>query len=156
MRRLLGVLLLVPFLSGLGGCSVAMALSSEKTPDLTVLTAGADRVEIEEALGEPIRVEPIAGTDEVIVTYEYTEGKKADPLRALAHGFFDALTLGLWELAGVPIEMAVSQQHRHEVVVVYDQGQRLASMVVPPQGWLREEDQMITIVGDEATEGFGD
>ena len=109
MRRLLGVLLLVPFLSGLGGCSVAMALSSEKTPDLTVLTAGADRVEIEEALGEPIRVEPIAGTDEVIVTYEYTEGKKADPLRALAHGFFDALTLGLWELAGVPIEMAVSQ-----------------------------------------------
>lgn len=101
------------------GCSVVMAAKGIKEPDMDVLRMGESRGRVEMEFGQPASVieHPDGFT---YATYAYMTGDKPSGGRAVAHGVMDVLTLGLWEIAGTPIEMAADAKDEHAVVVVYD------------------------------------
>ena len=90
------------FLLSLVSCSVVMATSGEKDPDLTQVRVGAKRGEVELALGPPVDSEEIRGGR--VDKYEYEVADESSAGRAVAHGVMDLITLGLWEFVGTPIE----------------------------------------------------
>jgi hypothetical protein len=53
--------------------------------------------------------------------YEYEVGSEPSAGRAVAHGVMDVLTLGIWEIAGTPIE-------KYQATVVYDDQDRVAEI----------------------------
>jgi outer membrane protein assembly factor BamE (lipoprotein component of BamABCDE complex) len=65
-------------LFGISGCSVAMALHGEETPDLRQLSIGSTRGDVEKMLGSPVRTVTIF------------------------HGVMDAVTLATWETSMSP------------------------------------------------------
>ena len=54
-----------------------------------------------------------------IAIYEYEIGNTQSPGRAAGHAVMDVLTIGLWELAGTPIESFDGQ--KYEMSIEYDQ-----------------------------------
>ena len=51
-------------------------------------------------------------------SYEYEIGNEPSAGRAIGHGVMDVLTLGLWEVAGTPIEGMQGEKKR--LAVTYD------------------------------------
>ena len=99
-KLLLVLLLVAPFLEA---CSVGMALSGDKDPDLSVVKKGASRTEVEFQLGKPTETKTeAAGTTKA--KYQYQLGNEPSAGRAVAHGAMDVLTLGIWEVVGTPVE----------------------------------------------------
>jgi hypothetical protein len=94
-----------------------MAVSGEPAPDLAACRVGAERGDIERALGAPTRVESTSEGG-VACTYRYEVGDEPSPGRAIAHAGLDVLTLGLWEIVGTPVEAV--QGDEFEMQVVYD------------------------------------
>ena len=87
----------------LSGCSVGMAMSGSKAPDLGHVKVGATRGEVELQMGPPIKT----NIDELgrrIDIYEYEIGNEPSPGRAVGHAAMDVLTLGIWEIVGTPVE----------------------------------------------------
>ena len=101
----------------LTGCSVGMALSGDKQPQLAACRVGADRSDIEMQLGKPVTVSNLTDGDQSC-TYEYQVGNEPSAGRAVAHGAMDVLTLGLWEIVGTPVEAVQGQKYK--MTVVYD------------------------------------
>ena len=106
-------------------CSVVMAVSGDKDPNLAVLQVGAARGLIELELGKAVE-QHVAADGTTTCKYEYTIGNAPSGGRAVAHGVMDVLTLGLWEIVGTPVEAFIPQHH--EVTVVYDRKQTLVSV----------------------------
>lgn len=115
-------LLLLPLLVG---CSVGMAMSGKKEPNLTVCQPGVDRGTVELQLGSPtsIATQPNGNT---VAVYEYELGNEPSVGRAAFHGTMDVLTLGLWELIGTPVEGFAGD--KKAVMVVYDTNQKVVSV----------------------------
>lgn len=130
MRRqisLLSALALVALL--LQGCSVGMAMSGKKTPELGAVRTGATRGEIELQLGSPVKTVTNAdGTRDDL--YKYEVGNDPSAGRAAFHGVMDVLTLGLWEVAGTPIEAL--QGESHQLIIHYSADDRVLSVNAPP------------------------
>jgi hypothetical protein len=103
----------------LDACSVYKAANQPSKRDLTVLTPGTHRDRVIAELGAPITSEPAAGGKKEIYTFiqGYSKGAKAS--RAFFHGAADVFTLGLWEVAGTPIEGAFDGK-KISVSVIYD------------------------------------
>jgi hypothetical protein len=101
-----------------GGCSVYMAASGSKEPNLANVHRGASRSDIEVALGQPKSINPQQGGQTAAV-YEYTVGDEPSKGRAVGHGVMDVLTFGLWEVVGTPIE-ALNRGDKVKVNVLYD------------------------------------
>lgn len=118
-------------------CSVFMALSGDKDPNLAVLQVGAPRGIVELELGTPVK-QHVAPDGTTTCWYEYTIGNAPSGGRAVAHGVMDVLTLGLWEVVGTPVEAFIPQHH--EITVVYDRKQMLLSVNDVPVR-KEEEDQ---------------
>lgn len=119
----------------LAGCSVGMALSGEKEPNLSAIGLGSTRGEVELQLGSP--VESVTNPDGTRVDlYEYQPGNEPSAGRAIGHGILDVLTIGLWEIAGTPMEAAQARKKR--LKIVYDQNDKVLSInqAAPP---LKEE-----------------
>jgi len=95
-----------------------MALSGKKDPDLRALRVGCTRGEVEMQLGKPSQTD-FADDGSRTDVYEYEIGNEPSAGRAVAHGIADVLTLGLWEIAGTPIEGV--QGDKHKLAVTYDQ-----------------------------------
>ncbi|MBW7897419.1 hypothetical protein B188_04730 [Candidatus Brocadiaceae bacterium B188] len=112
MKYILVVLLGVVF----SGCSVGMALSGKKDPNLSVVRVGATRGEVELALGSPTRSATTPDGRRVDV-YQYEIGNEPSAGRAVGHAVLDVFTLGLWEIAGTPIEAL--QGNKYEMTVTY-------------------------------------
>ena len=106
----------------LAGCSVGMALSGDKDPDIGAVRIGSTRGEAEMHLGSPVRTNAGAGGSRLDV-YEYEIGNEPSGGRAVAHGVMDVLTLGLWEIAGTPIEAV--QGEKYEATLTYDEQDRV-------------------------------
>lgn len=104
-------------LLGLTSCSVGMAMSGKKDPDLTVIKKGVHREEIELQLGSPIKT-AVQEDGTVVAIYEYEIGNEPSPGRAVAHGAMDVLTFGLWEIVGTPVELATGTQY--QISIHYD------------------------------------
>jgi hypothetical protein len=109
----------------LAGCSVGMALSGDKNPDIGAVRVGSTRGEAEMHLGSPVRTNAGAGNTRIDV-YEYEIGNEPSAGRAVAHGVMDVLTLGIWEVAGTPIEAV--QGEKYEAIVTYDEQDRVAEV----------------------------
>ncbi len=132
MRQVIAVIAGACVLSALTACSVGMALSGEKEPNLGAFNVGSTRGEAELQLGSPVSsVTNPNGTRTDI--YEYELGNEPSAGRAVAHGVMDILTLGLWEVVGTPIEAI--QVSKHRITLVYSQDDKIVSINqarVPP------------------------
>ncbi len=113
--KMLGVLIL----SGLclQGCSVGMAMSGKKQPELGAVRVGATRGEIELHLGSPVEITEVNGKR--VDIYEYEIGNEPSAGRAIGHGVMDVLTLGLWEVVGSPIEGFQGEKKR--LLITYNE-----------------------------------
>lgn len=132
VRQVIAVIAGVCVLSALTACSVGMALSGKKEPNLGAFNVGSTRGEAELQLGSPVAsVTNPNGTRTDI--YEYELGNEPSAGRAIGHGVMDILTLGLWEVVGTPIE--AFQVSKHRITIVYGKDDRIISLnraVVPP------------------------
>lgn len=120
--KALGILLISLSLSA---CSVGMALSGKKDPDLSVIKRGANRSEVELQLGSPLKVAEGAN-DESLATYEYEIGNEPSTGRAVAHGAMDVLTLGLWEVIGTPVEAITG--NKYQITITYDKEDKVVKV----------------------------
>ena len=123
---------LVTFCFALAGCSVGMAMSGKKDPNLGAFRIGSTRGEVELQLGSPIST-TTTGEGRRVDLYEYEIGNEPSAGRAIAHGVMDVLTLGIWEIIGTPIEGFQGTKHR--LTITYDNEDRVLAInqaVVPP------------------------
>ncbi len=131
-RVLSGHIALASFYLTLIGCSVGMAMSGKKDPNLGAFRVGSTRGEVELQLGSPMST-TTTGEGRRVDLYEYEIGNEPSAGRAIAHGVMDVLTLGIWEIIGTPIEGFQGTKHR--LTVTYDQEDRVMAInqaVVPP------------------------
>jgi len=101
----------------LSGCSVGMALSGEKDPNIGAIKIGSARGEVEMHLGPPTTSTTYENRTRVDI-YEYEIGNEPSAGRALGHGVMDVLTLGIWEVVGTPIEAV--QGEKRQITITYD------------------------------------
>ncbi len=99
------------------GCSVGMAMSGKKQPELGAIRVGATRGEIELQLGSPVEITEADGKR--VDIYEYEIGNEPSAGRAIGHGVMDVLTLGIWEVVGSPIEGFQGEKKR--LMITYDE-----------------------------------
>lgn len=113
------------------GCSVGMAMSGKKEPQLGAVRAGATRGEVELHLGHPVEAHEENGRR--VDIYEYEIGNEPSAGRAIGHGVMDVLTLGLWEVAGTPIEGMQGEKKR--LAITYDEHDIVTHVgsVAPPR-----------------------
>ena len=101
----------------LSGCSVGMAMSGKREPELGAIRVGATRGEVELQLGPPVAIQEVDGHR--IDQYAYEIGNAPSAGRAAGHAVMDVLTLGLWEIVGTPIEAV--QGEKKYLTIVYDE-----------------------------------
>ena len=124
-HRLCGLAALLTALITLSACSVGMALSGKENPDLGAVRVGASRGEVELQLGPPIRTASLEDGRRADV-YAYQIGNEPSASRAIGHGVLDVLTLGIWEVAGTPIEGV--QGEAYHATITYDQDEKVANI----------------------------
>lgn len=110
-------LMIVISLLCLCGCSVGMAMSGKKEPNMGAIRVGSTRGEVEMHLGSPATSTTLEDGTRVDI-YEYELGNEPSAGRAIGHGVLDVLTLGLWEIAGTPIEGF--QGDKRQISIKYD------------------------------------
>jgi len=115
LKNMLATLAVIGLLSG---CSVGMAMSGKKSPDLGVVKQKASRGEVELQLGAPTKVSTLKN-GHVLNIYEYEIGNEPSTGRAIGHGVLDILTLGAWEIIGTPVEGFTGD--KRQVQIEYDE-----------------------------------
>ena len=126
------------------GCSVAMAMSGDPDPDLSIVRVGASRGEVEMQIGAAVQ-QSTTREGYTIAKYHYTIGNKPDAGRAIAHGALDVLTLGLWEVIGTPVE-AIIVKH-YDMTVTYDRDMRVLAVNAPVE-MIKEEEPQGVVASD--------
>ena len=109
----------------LNSCSVGMAMSGKKTPELGSFKVGSTRQEVELQLGSPIKSVTLENKKRLDV-YEYEVGNDPSVGRAIGHGVLDVLTLGWWELGGTPVEGFIGE--KHNLTLTYDENDRVVAI----------------------------
>jgi hypothetical protein len=99
----------------IAACSVGMAISGKNNPDLGAVKVGASRGEVEMHLGSPVNSSTLENGNRVDI-YEYQIGNEPSAGRAVGHAAMDVLTLGIWEIAGTPIEGFLGEKYRATVI----------------------------------------
>ncbi len=103
----------------LSGCSVGMAVAGDEQPDLSVALVGTTKAEIDTEFGAPVEIK-VREDDGADCLYIFVLGDEPSYSRAVLHAGLDVFSLGLWELAGTPIEKAVEETQEYWMTVVYD------------------------------------
>ena len=97
--------------SALSGCSIGMALSGHKDPNLQTLHVGSTKGEVELELGQPKESHPTsygARTD----IYEYEVNNEPSSTRAAVYLLYDLLTIGIAEVIFTPAELMTGEKKR--------------------------------------------
>jgi Curli production assembly/transport component CsgG len=97
--------------STLSGCSIGMALSGHKDPNLQSLHVGSTKGEVELELGQPKESHPTsygARTD----IYEYEVNNEPSSARAVMYLIYDVLTIGIAEILFTPAELMTGEKKR--------------------------------------------
>lgn len=97
--------------STLSGCSIGMALSGHKDPNLQSLHLGSTKEEVELELGQPKESHPTsygARTD----IYEYEVNNEPSSGRAAMYLLYDVLTIGIAEVIFTPAELMTGEKKR--------------------------------------------
>lgn len=92
--------------SGLSGCSVYMASQQPDKKDVSLFKRGTPRSVLLGEFGYPMAQTEHDGKKWDVWRFRqgYSDGAKTG--RAVGHAAMDVLTLGIWEVAGTPIETA--------------------------------------------------
>jgi len=111
MKHLVQPILLLCLLLSMAGCSVVMALSGKKDPDLQAIHIGSTNADVEARLGPPVdSVSTSYGARTAI--YEYETGNEPSFTRAFVHLLYDFFTIGFWEIIGTPVEATRGEKRR--------------------------------------------
>lgn len=142
MKTFLSLLLILLVSSG---CSVGMAMSGKKNPDLGAVRVGSTRGEIELHLGTATKINTLEDGTRVDI-YEYEIGNEPSAGRAVFHGCMDILTLGIWEIFGTPVEGF--QGEKYYLTVKYDKDDKVLAInrCTPPpkQAQAQQDDKPTT------------
>ncbi len=98
-------------------CSAVMAARGTNPPDLGAVSTNKKRSEIEMHLGAPIKTTTLENGDRIDV-YQYEVGNEPSPGRAVGNAALTLVTLGLWEIAGTPIEASAGDTYT--ATITYD------------------------------------
>jgi len=109
----------------LTGCSVFMAMKGKQDANLSVLNIGQDRSIVIANLGQPDKT--VLLENKRVDVFKLERGNAPSAGRALGHGALDLLTLGLWEVAGTPIE--AMQGETFYLTVEYDQNDKVTKVI---------------------------
>ena len=138
VRRASIVIIGICFLFSIAGCSVGMALSGKKEPNLGAFRIGSTRGEVELQLGSPVEsvTRPDGWRTDI---YEYELHNEPSTGRAVGHAIADVLTLGLWEIVGTPIEAIGIEKKR--ISIIYDETDQVKAInQLPPTPPKQETD----------------
>lgn len=109
--QILSVLALLCIVVLVEGCSVTMAAKEETRKDLSVIRIGGNRDDIVQVLGAPYMTtrNEDGGCKDVYKLVEDAPTKGEKTLAVVGHAAMDVVTLGLWEIAGTPLELATQK-----------------------------------------------
>jgi hypothetical protein len=102
------------------GCAVSMATKQPDKKDLSVLRPRVTRSQVVAELGQPAAYEQRDGRRVEVFAFTQGYSKATKTTRALAHGVADVITLGLWEVVGIPAETYFSGTDV-KVEITYDE-----------------------------------
>ena len=100
--------------STLSGCSIGMALSGHKDPNVQTLHVGSTKGEVELELGQPKESHPTsygARTD----IYKFEVNNEPSSVRAVTYLLYDVLTIGIAEVIFTPAELMTGEKKRHPI-----------------------------------------
>jgi len=128
-RFILPKLLLVLLAISISGCSVFMAAKQPVKKDISLFEVGVPRTTLIAEYGAPIISE--YKNDKKLEIFKFVQGYStgAKVGRAVFHGAADVVTLGLWELVGIPTEITFSGDEM-AYLVKYDENE-LVDEVIP-------------------------
>ncbi len=132
MRYLLpraGFVAVALLLASTSGCAAMRATRQPGKRDMAVLERGVPRSHVVAELGTPVYSSRATG--QVVDTFRFVQGytKTTKTARFLIHGTADFFTFGLWEIVGIPAEMAASGTEV-QVEVRYDPDLQVDQVVV--------------------------
>jgi outer membrane protein assembly factor BamE (lipoprotein component of BamABCDE complex) len=105
---LIGSLLLGLTCAQASGCAAVKATQQPSQRDLSVLEQGKPRTHVIAELGAPVWSDRYHNGNTVDV-FSFKQGykKSTKAARAFAHGAADVMTVGLWEVVGIPTETMI-------------------------------------------------
>ena len=101
----------------ISGCSVYMA-ASKKGTDFEDLSVCKTKTCLVATGAEPLQVSGLPANTEAFKVLK-AQGSTG---RAVMHGLLDLSTLGIWEIAGTPIEGAYDKDKYYGILVKYELG----------------------------------
>jgi len=124
LTRFCSVAVLFAALSLLSGCAVVMAAKQPSKKNLDLFAVGTPRSLVVAEFGSPI--DSIVKDGSRVEIYKWTQGYSGGVKagRAILHGAADLFTLGLWEIAGTPIE-GMANGREMAVEVQYDSNAKI-------------------------------
>ena len=122
-------ILLALIMITISGCSVFMAAKQPVKKDISLFEVGVPRTTLITEYGAPILSE--YKNEKKIEIFKFIQGYStgAKVGRAFFHGAADVVTLGLWELIGIPTEITFSGDEL-AYLVRYDEND-LVDEVIP-------------------------
>jgi hypothetical protein len=99
------------------GCSVGMALHGHHDPNVAALRVGQDRDEVIVNIGQPSSTTTTADGGRIDI-FRLERGDEPSAGRAVGHAAMDVLTLGAWEVIGVPVEAFTGD--KFTLTITYD------------------------------------
>lgn len=120
MKTLLFVILVATIL--LSGCSVFMAAKKEGV-SIDELSQCRTRGCVISKGAVPTKTEKTEQGDTIEV-YS-VQARKGSTGRAVMHGVLDVFTLGIWEVAGTPMEGAMGEKKFYSIKVTYDKDENV-------------------------------
>lgn len=106
------------------GCAAAMALYGKREVDVAALHIGQHRDEVIMIVGQPYKTQATEEGRKDI--FECQRGNAPSTGRAVGHAAMSLLTLGWWEIAGVPIEALSSS--KFYLTITYDKEDKVAKI----------------------------
>lgn len=114
---MLRAIICVVFVVVLSGCSVAMAAKKEGVEVTEIMACQTEACIL--ALKDTEELQRKETETGVIVKYRSLQ-KEGSTGRAVMHGLLDVATLGIWEVAGTPIEGAKGKDQFYVYEIHYD------------------------------------
>jgi hypothetical protein len=113
----------------LSGCSVFMAAKREGV-GIDELSQCRTRSCVTSKGAVPTKTEKNEQGD---TTEVYTvQARKGSTARAVMHGVLDVFTLGIWEVAGTPMEGVMGEKKYYSIRVIYDKEENVKKVEILP------------------------
>jgi len=109
------------------GCVASSIAKKGYDPGDYWLVAGVHRKEVERHMGPPVEVSPLPD-GRIVATYEYGRSRPSYQLE-VTHALLEGVTLGLWNVIGVPMELGrATAGERTRKTVTYGDDERIVSV----------------------------